>query len=616
MTYKYKPQGFFMKIQLVISILVILVLIGCIQSEPTMDLPVEIALQKAMDESIIDSGVKGVSAAIIFPDGKMWKGASGMSHEGVPVTTDMLFDIGSIEKVFQAALTLDLVEEGLISLDDPLEKWFPPYPNIDGKITIRQLLGMTSGLDKIVDDVNSPWRIGYENIDFDKAWTWEDLYNTFITEPNFEPGTKCEYSTTNYIVLKHIIEKVTQSQQTVEFENRIIRPYELNQTLVDFSKPIPESLQIVHGWCDTGGDGKVDDISGNSLAWLASISPLLVYSTPSDMVKWIDALFHKKSVLKAETLEAMLSFRSPVQNEPMMNGYGLGVVDINLGTLMPRWRDVKFYGHLGSQFGYSTFVGYSPELETSAAIMFNRGCDRETNRAVATVSGAFFDVLFRRLGVKELDEQGSVSDMIEELKKSPEDVHLMYKIARMHQANNDDYEAMLMYEEILKRDPEDKYGYGMDALYWKVSYDGVIFKKPEGLISFIADHPDYKDIQDAYKWLAKTYKRRNEIVKAVEVYRQAVQVFSQDAYFLNHVAWWIFENKVESEYATAISYAEEAIALCPEECSIWDTLAWLYFAAGRQEKAIEASEKALSLVPDDKSDEYYEKALNEIKKGR
>ncbi|MDH4156767.1 MAG: serine hydrolase [candidate division Zixibacteria bacterium] len=604
-----------MEILRVISVLAILVLTGCNQSERTTDMPIDVALQKALDESIVDSGVKGVSAAIIFPDGEMWKGTSGISHEGVPVTADMLFDIGSIEKTFQATLALQLAEEGLISLDDPLEKWFPAYPNIDGKITISQLLNMTSGLDKIVEDANSPWRIGYENIDFDRVWTWEDLYNTFITEPNFEPGDKCEYSTTNYIVLKHIIEKATRSTQTVEFENRIMRPYGLKQTLVDFSKPAPESLPIVHGWCDIDADGKADDISGNSLAWLASISPMLVYSTPSDMVRWIDALFHKRTVLKAETLEAMLTFHRPVQNEPMMHGYGLGVVDINWGAFLPKWKDVKLYGHLGSQFGYSTFVGYCPELAISVSIMFNRGCDQETNRAVGTVSGAFFDVLFRRLGVKELSEQGSVSDMIKELKKSPDDVHLMYKIARMHQAKEDDYEAMLMYEEILKRDPEDKYGYRLDALFWKVSYDGLIFKKPEGLISFIADHPDYKDIQGAYKWLAKTYKRRDEIARAVEVYKEAIQKFGEDAYFLNHVAWWVFENKVESEYATAVSYAEKAIALHPEECSIWDTLAWLYFVSGRQEKAIEASAKALSLAPEDEHD-FYEEQLKKIKKGR
>ena len=604
-----------MKIGHVVSLLVILVLTGCHQSERAMDLPLDIALQKALDESIIGSGVKGVSAAIIFPDGKMWAGASGISHKDVPVTTDMLFDIGSIEKNFQAALTLKLVEDGLISLDDPLEKWFPTYPNVDGKITVRQLLGMTSGLDDIVDDADSPWRIGYRNIDFDKVWTWEDLYSSFITEPDFAPGAKCQYSNTNYMVLKYIIEKVTNSKLAAEFQRRIIQPNELYHTLVALSESAPESLRTVHGWYGIGGDGTADDISGNSLVWLASISPMLVYSTPSDMVKWIDALYHKKSVLEAGTLDAMLSFSRPVMNEPMMNGYGLGVVDVNLGTLMPRWRGVKVYGHLGSQFGYSTLVGYFPDLNISVAIMFNRGCDRETNGAVATVCDAFFSVLFRRLGAKELNQPVTVGDLTKELKNSPEDVHLMCRIARMHQANKDDYEARLMYEEILKRDPEDKYGYGLEALFWEVSYDGLLFKKADGLISFITDHPNYKDIQDAYKQLAKTYEGRDEIVKAVAVYREAVRKFREDAYFLNYVAWWIYENKIESEYGAAIAYAEEAIALQPSVCAIWDTLAQLYSVTGRREKAIEASEKALSLAPENQREEY-EGYLNKIKKER
>lgn len=605
----------YLKIQRGISILVILVLMSCSRFEQSSDIPIGTAMQEALDESLKDNGAIGVSAAVIFSDGETWKGASGISHEGVPVTTDMLFDIGSVEKLFQSTLALKLMEEGLIDLEDPLEKWFPRYPDIDGKITIRQLLNMTSGLDKMVDDPNSPWRIGYENIEFDKVWTWEEFRKTFVSDPNFEPGTKCEYSTTNYIILKHIIETATRSEQTAVFEDRILTPYELSHTLANFSRPVPESLQIVHGWYDIGGDGKADDISGNSLDWLASLSPMLVYSTPGDMVKWINELLHKKTVLKAETLEAMLDFRGPVLDEPMMNGYGLGVVDINLGVLTPRWRKAKLYGHLGSQFGYSTLVGYFPELKLCVALMFNRGADRETIGAVTTVTDKFFGVLLRHLGVEESENQSSISDLNDLLKEAPDDVHLMYRIAQAHQANNDDYEAMLMYEEILKLDPEDKYGYGTDALYWKVSYDGVIFKKPEGLISFIADHPDYKDIQDAYNWLAKTYKRRNEYERAVEVYKKGVQVFREDADFLNNAAWWIYENKVESAFATAVTYAHEAVALQPEDCAYWDTLAQLLKVTGQRQKAIEASEKALSLAPEDKREEY-EEYLNKIKEGR
>jgi D-alanyl-D-alanine carboxypeptidase len=604
-----------MKLRYVTTILVVAAAIGNCHYNRKQNIPIDVALQAAMDESIKNSGAIGVSAAIIFPDGKMWKGASGISNEGVPVTTDMLFDIGSVEKNFQAALTLLLAEEGLISLDDPLKKWFPSHSNINGDITIRQLLNMTSGIDKFVDDSNSPWRIGYHNIDFQHMWTWEEIYNDYIDESNFEPGTNCEYSSTNYIILKHVIENATQEKQTTVFENRILKPYYLNQTLVDFFNPVPENMPIVHGWMDIGGNGKADDISGYSLNWIASLSPMLVYSTPSDMVQWIDALYHKKTILNHETLKAMLAFFSPVQNEPLMKGYGLGVVDINMGAILPNWENVEVYGHLGSQFGYSTFVGYFPELGISMALMFNRGCDRDTDRAVSVVAGAVFDVLFRHLGVKESKQRGSVSDMMKELEKSPDDIHLMYRIAKQHQENKDDYEASLLFEEILKKDPEDKYGYKIESLYWKATYDGVIRKKPENLITFISEHKDYKYIKDAHRWLAKTYQRRNEMDKAVQVYKNAVKEFQNDAEFYNHFAWWVYENKIENEYETAINYAIEAVVLKPEAYWIWDTLAQLYFENGEQQLAVEASTKALSLAPEHVSDEY-EKELEKIKKGK
>jgi len=63
------------------------------------------------------------------PDGEVWAGATGISHEGVPLTTDMLFRYRErAEKNLQAALALKLVEEGVLSLDDPLEKWLPLSP--------------------------------------------------------------------------------------------------------------------------------------------------------------------------------------------------------------------------------------------------------------------------------------------------------------------------------------------------------------------------------------------------------------------------------------------------------------------------------------------------------
>jgi tetratricopeptide (TPR) repeat protein len=295
-----------------------------------------------------------------------------------------------------------------------------------------------------------------------------------------------------------------------------------------------------------------------------------------------------------------------------MKGYGLGTADINLGALFPQWEDVRIYGHLGSQFGYSTFVGYIPDYGVSLAIMSNRGCDSDSERAITKVGGALLDVLLRSLGAKESARRDSLSDALKKLESSPDDAHLLYKIAKLHQAKKDDYEASLMYEEILKRDPEDRFGYRTEALYWKATYDGLIWKKPENLIAFIAEHRDYKDIRGAYKWLAKTYQRREEMDKAVQTYREALQTFGNDPEFINEYAWWVFENRVKSEYPTAIEYAMAATQAKPDAWYIWDTLAWLHFENGERKLAVEASTKALSLAPESSRGDM-EKALAKIK---
>jgi D-alanyl-D-alanine carboxypeptidase len=359
--------------------------------------PIGPALQAAMEGSTKNSGAIGVSAAVVFPTGEMWAGTTGVSHAGVPLTTDMLFGIASVQKNLQAALALKLIEEGAFGLDDPLRKWIPPTAALNGAITVRQVLNMTSGIKDFVGHPKSPFRVGYVNIDFEHNWTWQEIQDVFIDKPSFQPGTGCEYSSTNYIVLKQIIEKAARSKQSKLAEDRLLKPNRLDHTWVDFSRPVPERMRVAHGWFDTNDDGSPEDISGDSLNWIASLAPMLVYSTPSDVAKWLDALYHRKSVLKEQTLKAMLDFGGPVQGEPLMKGYGLGVVDINVGAILPRWAHVRIYGHLGSGFGYMTFAGYLPDYGVSLAIMSNRGGDTDSERAIGTVGGAVIDALLRHL---------------------------------------------------------------------------------------------------------------------------------------------------------------------------------------------------------------------------
>ena len=107
------------------------------------------ALQLALDKALREnqgSYELGVSAAVIVPGYAPWAGVSGLSHPGEPMSPEMVFQMGSIAKTFEAALALQLVEDGLLELDEPIATWLPPLDHVDRSITVRQLLNHTSGV--------------------------------------------------------------------------------------------------------------------------------------------------------------------------------------------------------------------------------------------------------------------------------------------------------------------------------------------------------------------------------------------------------------------------------------------------------------------------------------
>src|SRR6187399_1716820 len=109
-------------------------------TSPTFDSVWAAKLPDALNTALPTSGVHGASVALTFPGMGTFIGVAGESAPGIPMTPDMQFGIGSNTKVFTAVLALKLQELGILSLDDPLSKWLPSYPNIDGSATIRQCL--------------------------------------------------------------------------------------------------------------------------------------------------------------------------------------------------------------------------------------------------------------------------------------------------------------------------------------------------------------------------------------------------------------------------------------------------------------------------------------------
>ncbi|NIO29703.1 MAG: serine hydrolase [Candidatus Latescibacteria bacterium] len=325
-------------------------------------------LQTVLDQALETSGTMGASAAVIMPDGRIWTGVSGMSDPDTPVTADMLFDMGSTGKNLFAALVLDLAEEGLLSLDDPINKYLPPYPNVNGAITIRQLLNHTSGLYMWVEHPRSPFRKPYNEIDFEKWWTADEIFSTLGGEPYFSPGEGWRYTQAGYYLGRLIVEQVTGSTVPAEVQKRLLDPLDIHGMLLDLKEPVSANYRIAHNWVDTNGDGVPEDVSARSRNWINSLSGILYYATMEDLAKWLHGL-HQGKVLSQASLDEMLDFYSPIPDEGLA-GYGLGTEHVVFG-------DVEMWGHKGSIPGYRAGVYYLPQFKATLALAINSDSDEK-----------------------------------------------------------------------------------------------------------------------------------------------------------------------------------------------------------------------------------------------
>lgn len=321
-------------------------------------------LQMVLDLSTRAFRGRGVSAAVITEQGH-WAGASGTSAPGRPVRTDMLFNMGSIGKNFLAALTLQLAEEGKLHLDDPIAAWGLGSPTIDERITVRQLLNHTSGIFDWVTHPRSPFCTPYAAVDHARVWTQDEVLSQLSGAPYFAPGKGWHYSTTNYNLLRVIVEQTSGTSAAAEIRRRFLEPLGLEHTLaVDGVNPPPSQLEMAHSWCDIDGDGELEDISGDSQAWITSMSPAMMYASVLDLARWSQALYGGQ-VLNGRSLDQMLDFHRPTPDEPPLTGYGLGTAEIAVKGLL------QAYGHLGYHYGSMSAMLCLPKIKTSVVVLTN-----------------------------------------------------------------------------------------------------------------------------------------------------------------------------------------------------------------------------------------------------
>lgn len=345
-------------------------LVGCDSSGSGSEPTVADALQAAINTAGDANTIRGLSAAVIVPGQDPWLGVYGSSTEGEPITTGMFFGIASITKNYVAALTLKLVDEGLLVLDDPVSKWLPAIDNVDPAITLRQLLNHTSGLANYTEN---PALFDFVFSDPSKIRTPEEVL-TLVEAPIATPGATWYYSNTNFILLGLVIQEATQASVSANLRDRLLGPLGLNQTFLEVEEQRPGTRATP--WADLNNDGALEDISDlpreslYSAAWTAGA----LVATAENTALWTKALF-EGDVLSQASLDEMLSFNSPVSH-PAAMGYGLG-------TMTFASSHATSWGHTGDIFGYASITMYVPENQISIAVLANQGLDESVKIAIA-----------------------------------------------------------------------------------------------------------------------------------------------------------------------------------------------------------------------------------------
>ena len=292
-------------------------------------------------------------AAIVVDDGKVVY-ASGRGLADVAgkkaITADTVFRLGSITKQFTSAVILQLVEEGKLSLNDPLSKFLPDYPKPGAEVTVAQLLNHTSGIQSYtgIPGFMAGPKPG-------QPFTTESLIAEFKNMPvEFERGTKWDYNNSGYVLLGAIIEKVTGRPWYEAVETRIAKPLGLKSIRYEGEGRIPA---MAFGY--TVKDGKV--------ALSRPIHPSVPHAagalvgTVRDLAKWSQALHHGK-VVKSDTYKQMIAPTKLTDGTENPYGFGLGNEEV-------RGRHV--ISHSGGIFGFSTYGLYVPDDDVFVAVFSN-----------------------------------------------------------------------------------------------------------------------------------------------------------------------------------------------------------------------------------------------------
>jgi CubicO group peptidase (beta-lactamase class C family) len=190
-----------------------------------------------MSEAMESQPLRSIMVRVTRDGATVYESAVGESMTGVPATPAMRFRNGAVAFTYMSFVLARLVDEGTISLDDRLAKWYPDLPHAD-EISLKMLANMSSGY---ADYVYQPEISEGFNKDPFRAWRPEELIQIGTSKPMlFEPGTNWGYCHTNYVILGRVIERITGQRLDAVLKHYVFDPMGLRSTFSLANATIPE----------------------------------------------------------------------------------------------------------------------------------------------------------------------------------------------------------------------------------------------------------------------------------------------------------------------------------------------------------------------------------------
>lgn len=297
----------------------------------------EVKLQKTLDAAIKEFMVPGAVVGIRHANGQTWSLVSGLSDLfiGSRMTADLHFRIGSVTKSLTAVAVLQLVDQGRITLDSPVNNYSPMAIVRGDQITVRNLLEMRSGWGNY--SFNPAFLEKFEQ-DPQRAFTPEELvaYSNYTVA---DPGKTFDYNNGNYVLLGLIIEACSGKTYVRYVNDYLLTPLGLSHTFVaqEWDLPIPYARGYLFE------KGQLTDATyymHPSVAWSAGC----IVSTAADQLIWLKALVEGR-LISAQSHQAQMTFKK-LEGLPS-KAYGLGIASFD-----------GLVGHNGSYSGVYTSAVY------------------------------------------------------------------------------------------------------------------------------------------------------------------------------------------------------------------------------------------------------------------